>query len=136
MTESTVTNWELTRTLPALRFIPRILRFLGYNPLPPGQGLGEQLLSARRSPGLSRTAAARILRVDPATLWRWESGKRTPGGTFLERIEGFLRNIGWDPQFQVGGSVLPRLTDSSSPLLACWNDLVSRIRESLIGTEL
>jgi transcriptional regulator with XRE-family HTH domain len=31
---ATVTNWELGNTEPEERFIPALIRFLGYNPLP------------------------------------------------------------------------------------------------------
>ena len=30
----TICNWETNRTSPQLRFVPRILSFLGYNPNP------------------------------------------------------------------------------------------------------
>jgi transcriptional regulator with XRE-family HTH domain len=90
----TVTNWERNRTAPALRFLPRILGYLGYLPLPPGNSVGQQLTAARKVRGLSRAAAARILGVDPATLWRWECGQRRPGGAFLAQIETFLHMEG------------------------------------------
>ncbi|MGH7631103.1 MAG: helix-turn-helix domain-containing protein [Gemmatimonadales bacterium] len=31
----TATNWELNRTSPALRYLPRILGLLGFYPSPP-----------------------------------------------------------------------------------------------------
>ena len=65
--ESTVTNWEINRTTPALRFLPPIIDLLGFDPRPADMTLGEQLV-------------ARILGVDPGTLWRWESGQRQPQG--------------------------------------------------------
>jgi transcriptional regulator with XRE-family HTH domain len=36
VTESTVTNWELNRTTPALRFLPAIIALLGFDPRPAG----------------------------------------------------------------------------------------------------
>ncbi|MHB1865659.1 MAG: helix-turn-helix domain-containing protein [Acidobacteriaceae bacterium] len=35
----TITNWEGNATVPAIRYIPAILNFLGYDPLPPAQTL-------------------------------------------------------------------------------------------------
>ena len=32
VTESTVTNWELNRTSPKIRFLPSIIALLGYDP--------------------------------------------------------------------------------------------------------
>ncbi len=65
VTESTVTNWELKRTNPALRFLPRIIAQLGFDPRPTGATLAEQLVACRTARGLSREAAARLLGVDP-----------------------------------------------------------------------
>jgi transcriptional regulator with XRE-family HTH domain len=39
----------------------------------------------RTARGLSREAAARMLVVAQGTLWRWESGRRTPGRVLLPR---------------------------------------------------
>jgi transcriptional regulator with XRE-family HTH domain len=89
VTESTVTNWEVNRTTPTLRFLPAIIRFLGYLPFPCGVSIAEQLIVTRRVRGLSREAAARLLGVDPGM--RWESGKRIPQRVLLARIEAFLR---------------------------------------------
>lgn len=90
VTESTVTNWELNRTAPQLRFLPQIIALLGFDPRPVGVTLPEELLAYRTARGLSRGAAARMLAVDPGTLWRWESGQRSPEGALLSRIRAFL----------------------------------------------
>ena len=37
--ELTVTNWERNATVPAIRHIPAIIRFLGYDPLPSSNSL-------------------------------------------------------------------------------------------------
>ena len=48
----TITNWELNRTTPALRFSPGIVGFLGYAPWADGASLGERLRrSAERRVG-------------------------------------------------------------------------------------
>lgn len=59
VTESTVTNWELNRTRPALRFMPRILGLLGYLPFPPGDSIGEHLTVTRIVRGLLRSRRPR-----------------------------------------------------------------------------
>jgi transcriptional regulator with XRE-family HTH domain len=43
VTESTVTNWELNRTSPKIRFLPGIIALLGYDPRPAGVTLADQL---------------------------------------------------------------------------------------------
>jgi transcriptional regulator with XRE-family HTH domain len=90
VTESTVTNWELNRTAPALRFLPRIITLLGFDPRPADLTLAQQLLTCRTARGFSREAAARLLGIDPGTLGRWESGERRPQRAFLTRVEAFL----------------------------------------------
>jgi DNA-binding XRE family transcriptional regulator len=39
---TTITNWELGNTEPEKRFIPAIITFLGYNPLPPARPLASK----------------------------------------------------------------------------------------------
>src|SRR5437667_9909875 len=49
----TVLNWETGRFEPPIRWLPAILRFLGYNPFPPPTTVGERLLHVRRQRGWS-----------------------------------------------------------------------------------
>jgi len=88
--ETTVTNWELNRTNPALRFLPAIVRFLGYAPWTAGASLGERLLAFRRERGVSQAAFARLLDIDPATLSRWERGRRIPTGRYAHLAQALL----------------------------------------------
>jgi transcriptional regulator with XRE-family HTH domain len=77
-TESNVWNWESNRNEPALRFIPRIVGFLGYDPFPMATSFGERLTRHRTLRGLSRVKFAVILGVDPSTVRQWETGRRLP----------------------------------------------------------
>ena len=70
--------------------MPSIIRFLGYNPLPPAIGWAERLVQGRTALGLSQKQAARQMSVDPSTLARWERGEREPAGTFVIRVLRFL----------------------------------------------
>ncbi len=45
--EATVCNWETNRTSPQLRFIPRIIAFLGYRPYQPQSDLLVQRIRAQ-----------------------------------------------------------------------------------------
>jgi transcriptional regulator with XRE-family HTH domain len=83
----TITNWELNRAKPALRFLPRILRFLGDIPFPPGRSLPERLRVRRRNLELSQGELARRLEVDESTLARWERGTRWPSQALLDRLQ-------------------------------------------------
>ena len=75
---STLTNWELNRTSPALRFLPGIVQFLGYTPWTRDGSTGNQLLAYRRERGCPSQPLAHLVGVDPGTHSRWERGRRWP----------------------------------------------------------
>ncbi len=83
-------NWENGYAVPAVRFYPAIIQYLGYEPWPTPSNLPEKLLSARRRRGLSVKRAARQVGVDEGTWTRWESGVRKPVVNTLSQINGFL----------------------------------------------
>ena len=85
-----VTNWELNRTNPALWFLPAIVGFLGYAPWAADGSIGDRLLAFRRERGLSQSAPACLLGVDPGTLSRWERGRRVPTGRYAGLAETLL----------------------------------------------
>jgi transcriptional regulator with XRE-family HTH domain len=88
--ETSVFKWEANTSQPDLKYMPAIIRFLGYNPLPPANCWGERLVRQRATLGLSQKDAAKRLGVDPGTLARWERGERKPAGVLLGRAERFL----------------------------------------------
>jgi DNA-binding transcriptional regulator YiaG len=87
---ASVTNWELNRTKPALRFLPGIIRLLGYTPWTADGSVGERLLAYRRERGLSQAALALLLDIDPGTVSKWERGPRVPTGGYTRLAEAFL----------------------------------------------
>ncbi|MBI4519500.1 MAG: transcriptional regulator [Gemmatimonadetes bacterium] len=87
---ATVTNWELGQAAPALRWLPGIIRFLGYDPRPRPKSIGQALKHYRHGQGLSQQELAVRLRVDPGTLARWERAARTPTGEYLMGAQAIL----------------------------------------------
>jgi DNA-binding transcriptional regulator YiaG len=75
---TTITNWERKACVSAIRFMPSIIHFLGYDPSPPAISLRDQLVSVRKGLGLSQRKMAERIGVDPATLQGWESGEHRP----------------------------------------------------------
>jgi transcriptional regulator with XRE-family HTH domain len=74
--ETTVYNWERGYTGPPLRYMPKILEFLGYDPAPSEPAtLGEKLLKYRRERGMTQKELARRIGIDPTTLSRLERNK-------------------------------------------------------------
>ena len=76
--KETVFRWESNESLPSVLLLPAIIRFLGHDPLPTPKTFSEQLRHSRRYLGLSQTATARLLGIDPTTLRKWEQGRLEP----------------------------------------------------------
>jgi transcriptional regulator with XRE-family HTH domain len=90
--EMTITSWESNATVPEVRYMPAIIQFLGYDPLPLANSLTERLVAARKRFGLSQRKMAGKLGVDPATLMGWEAGRHQPTGKSLNLIGRVLQN--------------------------------------------
>ena len=88
--KTTIANWEGQRSDPALIFMPVIIRFLGYNPLPESETLANQITRYRLSRGVTQKALAKRLGIDPCTLARWEHGDRCPRGLYRKLLEDLL----------------------------------------------
>ncbi len=79
VTTDSVCYWENNRAEPEIRYLPKIIAFLGYAPEMEAQTPGEQIVAARKLRGMSQKELARELGVDPGTLGRWERDERRPG---------------------------------------------------------
>lgn len=88
---ATVWLWESNRVEPELKWMPAILDFLGYDPTPAAQTLGQRLVRHRTRLGWTQRRLAQALRVDQTTLARWETGKRAPWGEYSERVAALLQ---------------------------------------------
>ena len=75
-----VWNWENNWASPSVKFIPAIIAFLGYNPIPEPAALSERLVWFRQSKGWTQKAFATAMGVDQSTLAGWERGEREPKG--------------------------------------------------------
>jgi site-specific DNA recombinase len=87
---ASIVNWENNLSKPKVSHMPAIIRFLGYNPLPPSNGWAERLVQARTAVGLTQREAAGRIGVDQCTLARWERSEREPTGAFAKRASHFL----------------------------------------------
>lgn len=71
----TVCNWEKNNTVPLISHMPKLVEFLGYDPISSiTNSVAEYLLFKRRVLGWSQKVAARNLGVDPCTWSSWECG--------------------------------------------------------------
>jgi DNA-binding XRE family transcriptional regulator len=86
----TVINWEKGRTQPAVRFVPDIVTFLGFDPRCQGASFGDRLRTARHGLGLSQRQLAQSLRVDAGTVRGWETERHRPSDLLLARVVALL----------------------------------------------
>ncbi len=114
--KTSIANWEANRSKPGLSYMPAIIRFLGYDPLPPARGWAQRLVRCRTVLGISQRESAAQIGVDACTLARWERGEREPSGVFASAA---LRFVGPLEQF-----------DSSRTALGCEEFLHSAGPES------
>lgn len=83
-------NWEYGRTTPADRFMPAVIQFLGYNPLPSPSTTGERIAYARAACGWSRKRLARLADVDEATVRRIENNSAHVGRRVIVAVRRAL----------------------------------------------
>jgi transcriptional regulator with XRE-family HTH domain len=92
VTTCTIMYWETNRVSPAIRFIPLINGFLGYDPTDKAnpQSLAEGLRAHRKRLGLSQKKLATLLAIDQSTLASWEREKHRPTMKSLQLVDEFL----------------------------------------------
>ena len=82
-----IVNWEKGHTSPSVNHMAGIIVFLGFNPLPEGDNLGEKLVNHRMARGLTQKQFAAQIGVDPSTLARWERDERMPNCKQAAKLE-------------------------------------------------
>ena len=85
-----VRNWEAGRTSIAVRCYPRLIQFLGYNPLPLATTPGQTIRRERMTRGWSRRKLAVAAHVDVATVRRMEADTKGTARKCLSRITALL----------------------------------------------
>ncbi len=71
--------WAKSKTTPMIKFIPKIIAFLGYNPFPvDDKSIGGQIKRYRMEKGLNFRKLAKVTGNDPGTLARWEQNITAP----------------------------------------------------------
>ena len=86
----TLRAWECGSSRPAVRLIPAVLAFLGYDVDSPEGSIWDRVRWKRRRLGLSEAALGRLLGLAPSTFFRGECGTRTTSTQTLERLKRFL----------------------------------------------
>jgi len=92
ITQACLFKWEGNTSTPRMTYMPAVIRFLGYNPLPDVTIFPDKLVRHRNLLGMTQSAAAAHIGVDPCTLARWERGEREPEGSLASLVDRFLRD--------------------------------------------
>jgi len=85
-----IQNWERGVGVPAIRHLPKIIEFLGYDPIPEPTSLPARIAYARRRLGLTQEELALALEVDAVTIYRWEKGLSMPPGDQTRALQRML----------------------------------------------
>jgi DNA-binding transcriptional regulator YiaG len=90
VSDESINNWENGHTTPQINLMPRIISFLGYNPLEFKDNSVEQKIYAYRcANGLSHKRLGKLLNVDASTVQSWEQGKRLPAYKMLMLVNNY-----------------------------------------------
>jgi DNA-binding transcriptional regulator YiaG len=73
--KSTIVNWEMGHARVAVWHLPRVVAFLGYDPMPEPATFGERIRAARRRQGISQETLAERLGLNVSTVTAWELGR-------------------------------------------------------------
>lgn len=93
-TVCTYRNWERDLRNPSYRYIPRIIKFLGYVPFDiPHENLGQKIRTYRQLLGLSQRDLARQIGVDPCTIASWERSEHKPEKRLKRVLDVFLSSV-------------------------------------------
>jgi len=86
-----VINWRLRGLKPRITFYPKIIEFLGYNPVSVNtNALGGRIKLFRIERGLSQKAFAELSGLDESSVCLWEKGEKKPLPSKLKILENIL----------------------------------------------
>lgn len=89
----TVSFWELGLSHLSVKYLPAVIRFLGYDPTPEVTSLPQRLKAARRRLGISQRVLARRFGMDTKTIRDWELGRISRRTRRVERVlEDFVKS--------------------------------------------
>lgn len=83
----TYITWEKHKAEPTGKFVPRIIKWLGYDPFPVGKTFGEKLRWKRKKAGLTRQGLANQLGLNYGSVEQWERDICRPLPENLRELE-------------------------------------------------
>jgi len=92
VSEDCITYWENNRSQPQIKYYPKIIQFLGYNPFPVDEStLGGKIKKYRIEQGLSLKKLGKTLKVNISTVGAWESHEHIPNAKKLKILEQLFK---------------------------------------------
>lgn len=86
-----IINWRLRGRLPRITFYPKIIEFLGYNPVQVDTGtIGGKIKMFRIENGLSQRAFAELSGLDESSICLWEKNEKSPLPSKLKILENII----------------------------------------------
>ncbi len=86
--EEAIYRWETNRNKPEIKYMPKIIEFLGYFPFEINLGtIGGQIKKYRYLNGLSQEHLANLLNVNESTVFHFEKGKHKPKKETLIKLK-------------------------------------------------
>ncbi|BCA78271.1 helix-turn-helix transcriptional regulator [Desulfuromonas sp. AOP6] len=108
VTTSTIWNWENNWSTITLSCMPKVIEFLGYNPVPWPDKLVDKLAWYKQVHGLTLEQLGAEMNRDPEQLSDWLSGRHKPCRRNRKEVELFLSSHAQGPEaVQRLGAALP-----------------------------
>ena len=90
--DDTITGWERNKSKPTVGHFPKLISFLGYNPVPvEADTLGGRMKKYRIENGLSQEDLAKKVGVNESTIFSWEKDLHVPFPKKLKLLEEILK---------------------------------------------
>jgi len=88
-----IINWKLRGLQPRITFYPKIINFLGYNPVQVDLStIAGQIKKYRIENGLSQSAFAELSGLDESSICLWEKSEKQPLQAKRKILEEILQS--------------------------------------------
>jgi transcriptional regulator with XRE-family HTH domain len=84
-------NWERGIAVPTVRYVPKIIEFLGYDPELVPETPSRRIAYARRRLGFTQEDLAKALKVDSVSIWHWEKAHFEPPDAKMRQLSEMLK---------------------------------------------
>jgi transcriptional regulator with XRE-family HTH domain len=90
-----VSDWEKGKLSPTAKVMPKVIKFLGYNPFGDCSTMNneEKIRMCRKLLGLNTKEAAKRLGVTSATISLWENGRVVPTKSNQKQLQSLFTSV-------------------------------------------